>query len=244
MDDMMMSEHGGDMGMMGMHSMGPIIFGFDLISLLMILSGIVYLVCAFFLWKPFREEKNELIGALFSFLVYQAISMFFMGIEMHTMNMLYGNIASLSIFIGSAYMLKFPMSRLSAKTRNNLFVAVLVAVLALFIWFMQTEERQMSLMNFTLWYDLVVNGLAAGGSILLMGLMTSERWMKIKALGGGSGVVSCCVISNATMLGGAMLTSSFFAFLAPVLILGSLSLVKRKQKATNAPVASAPIAVI
>jgi hypothetical protein len=234
MDDMMMEHTGAGADMMGMSSMtGPTVFGFDLISFLMILAGVVYVCCAFFLWKPFREEKNELIGALFSFLIYQALSMFFMGIEMHTMNMLYGNIASLAVFIGSAYMLKFPLSKLSERTRKTSFTAILIGVLLLFIWFMRSEAGQMHLMNFTLWYDLVVNGVLAGGSILLLGLMTSERWLKIKAIGGGSGVVTCCVISNATMLSGALLTSSVFAFLAPILILGSLSFVKRRQSSAQ-----------
>ncbi len=218
--------------MMDMHSMsmGPMIFGFDLVSFLMILSGIVYFICALFLWKPFREEKNELIGALFAFLTYQSVSMVFMGIEMHTMNLFYSNVASLAIFIGSVYMLKFPMSKLREGTRKILFPLILAAVITLFIWFMQNEARQMQLMHFTLWYDLVINGIIAGGSILLLGFMTSEKWLRLKAIGGGSGVVSCCIVANTTMLTGAMLTSSVFAFLAPVLILGSLSLAKKQQK--------------
>ena len=37
------------------------------------------------------------------------IGMFFMGLNMHTMNATQGYIASLAVFIGSAYMLKFPL---------------------------------------------------------------------------------------------------------------------------------------
>ncbi len=209
--------------------MGPMVLGFHLVVLLMLLSGIFYLICAFILWKPFRQEKNELIGALFAFLVYQAISMFFMGVEMHTMNMVYSNIASLAVFVGSVYMLKFPFSSFSARTRKTLFLGSMIIVLALFVWFVQTPEREMMLMHFTLWYDIIVNGIVVGGSIILLGFGASERWLRLKAFGGGSGVVSCCVVANATMIGGAMLTSSVFQFLAPVLIIGTLFYARKRQ---------------
>ena len=156
--------------------------------------------------------------------------MFFMGVEMYTMNMLYSNIAGLAIFIGSAYMLKFPFSSFSRVTRNIIFRGSILVLLAVFIWFMQTPERQIMLMHFSLWYDIVVNGLIVGGSILLLSLRTTEHWLRIKAFGGSSGVISCCIVANATMLSGAFLTSSVFQFIAPVVILGSVLYARRKQR--------------
>ncbi len=211
-----------------MESTGPMIGIFHFEVFLMLASGVFYLICAALLWKPFRQEKNELIGALFAFLVYQAISMFFMGMEMQTMNMVYSNISSLAVFIGSAFMLKFPLSSFSASTRKIGFLLSLIAVLGLFAWFIQTEEREMMLMSFTLWYDIAINGIIVGGSIIALGI-NAERWMRVKAFGGGSGVVACCVLANATMIGGAILTSSVFQFAAPVLILGSLTYARKKQ---------------
>ncbi len=218
---------------MEMEMMGPMVFGLHLDVFLMLASGIFYLICAGFVWKPMRKEKNELINALFAFLIYQAISMFFMGVEMATHNMLYGNIAGLAVFVGSAYMLKFPLSSLSEKTRNISFMAILIAALGLFLWFMQTEARQMDLMHFVLWYDLVLNGIVVGGTIIGYGIKTTEKLIKTKAFAGGGGVVSCCVVSNAAMLGGAMILSSVFQFLAPVLILASLKYARTKANALN-----------
>ena len=208
----------------------PFVWGLSMEVFLMMLSGVFYLMCAYFLWKPFRQEKNELMGALFAFLVYQAVSMFFMGIEMHTMNLMYGNIATLAVFIGSVYMLKFPLSYLSERVRRIWFRVFLIAVLSLFVWFIQTPERQMAMMHFTLWYDIIVNGIVVGGFILFIGLRAVGRFLKIKAIGGGTGVISCCVVANAAMLGGAFLTSAVFQFLAPVVILWSLAFARRKQK--------------
>lgn len=212
-----------------MMQMGPAFLGYNLSALLMMISGVFYLVCAFFLWKPYQREKNELVGALLAFLIYQAIGMFFMGLQIQTMTISYWYIATIAVFVGSVYMLKFPFSSFSRITRRAVFYLSLLVVLAVFVWFMQTPERQKALVNFTLWYDLAINGLIVGGSILLFGFGTKETWLRIKTLGGGSGVVSCCVVANSAMLGGAVLTSSIFQFAAPVIILGSLAIARRNQ---------------
>jgi peptidoglycan/LPS O-acetylase OafA/YrhL len=226
--------------MMMMMDMGPEIFGVPFGTLLMLVTGVFYLICAIAIWKPFRQEKNELITALFAFLVYQSISMFFMGVEMWTMNIMYSNIAALAVFIGSAYMLKFPFSKASEKTRKTAFLIIIVIALSLFGWFMMTEARQHALMHFILWYDIVTNGLIVGGSIILFALGSIERSKRAKALTGGAGVVSCCVVSNAAMLGGAMFTSAIFQFLAPVLILTSIRRMQKEKAETQATASSIP----
>ncbi len=223
-----------------MMNMGPEIWGISFGVLFMLVSGVFYLICAIAIWKPLRKEKNELIGALFAFLVYQAISMFFMGVEMKTMNIMYSNIAALSIFVGSAYMLKFPFSSLSAKVRRIIFSLILIAALVLFAWFMQTTARQHDLMHFVLWYDLVVNGIVVGGSILLFALRTAEKMKKKKAVVGGAGVLSCCIVSNGAMLTGAMFTSAIFAFLAPLLILFSIKSHIANSNSTGNPTPTSP----
>ena len=223
----------GSMGSMGSMSMGGpdiTVFGLPFVAFLMIASGVFYLICSFFLWKPLREEKNELIGALYAFLVYQAFSMTFMGIEQYTMNMLWGNLASLSIIIGSVYMLKFPFSSFSQTTRRISFISSLVVLLLGYIWFMVSPERQMLLESYIIWYDIAVNGLLVGIFMLSIGFRSTEDWLRIKALGGGSGVTSCCVVSNVAMLSGALFVSSLFQFLAPVVILGSIGLGRSLQK--------------
>ena len=213
-----------------MEPMGPMILGLPLEVFLMLASGVFYILCAGLLWKPFRQEKNELIGALLAFLVYQAISMIFMGLEMLTMNMTYSNIASLAVLIGSAYMLKFPFSSFSKGTRRLSFLISLILVLTVFAWFMQTEAKQMSLMNFALWYDIIVNGIVVGGFMIILAVRTSERVLRLKAFGGGAGVVSCCVVANATMIGGAIFASTFFQFIAPIIILGTLFFARARRR--------------
>lgn len=209
---------------------GPEIMGLPFEVFMLMASGVFYLLCAWYVWKPLRAEKSELIGALFAFLVYQAINMFFMGVEMGTKNIIYSNIAALAVFVGSAYMLKFPLSPFSRGVRRVLFYGYLLVVLILFTWFMQTTERQMELMKFTLYYDLVINGVIVGGFMILLAIQTTERWLRIKATGGGVGVLSCCIAANTSMLLGAMVSSLVFGFLAPVFILGSLVIAKKGQR--------------
>lgn len=214
---------------MGMMMMGVNVYGVDLYIWLLLASGIFYFICALLIWKPFRQEGNELIHALFAFLIYQSISMFFMGVEMWTMNIFYSNIAVLSVFIGSAYMLKFPFSRLSKSARNSIFLVTVVVLLIVFSWFMLTVERQHMLMHFVLWYDIVVNGIIVGGSIIFFALKTAGGIKKKKATAGGAGVMSCCIVANATMITGALTVSAIFQFLAPLLIIASIKFPKKSQ---------------
>src|SRR3990167_5277232 len=106
------------------------------IAIVLVASGAFYIICAFFLLKPMREQKNELIAALFAFLVYQAINMIAMGLGEETMNMNFAYISALAILIGSTYMLKFPFSSFSQKARRFVFIVSLIIVLAIFVWFM------------------------------------------------------------------------------------------------------------
>lgn len=205
-----------------MEPMGPLILGFSLGTFLMLISGVFYIICAVLIWRKYKSIRSELVGALLAFLIYQSLNMIFMGIEMHTMNTIYSSMAALSVFVGSTYMLKFPLNSLSRSTRNSIFFLSLIVVLGLFAWFMLNEERQMELMKFTLWYDLVVNGIIVGGFMLLLAFKTTEKVLKIRAYGGSGGVISCCVVSSAAMINGSIMTSIFFGFLAPILILSTI----------------------
>ena len=216
--------------------MSMMVFGFPL-DIVMFASALFYLVCAAIIWKPFREEKNELIGALFAFLVYQALAMFFMGMEMSTMKMIYANLSGLAILIGSAYMLKFPFARFSEGTRKMLFALSLLVVLSLFVWFVSSPSREMMFGHFAIWYDVVVNGIVVGFFMLFVGLRAKESWLRIKAIGGGTGVASCCVVANIAMLGGALAVSSVFQFSAPIIIIASIVAGRKKQNRALPPIA-------
>jgi hypothetical protein len=226
----------GDNMLAAMMSMGPnVLWGVALFNLLMGIAGIFYLICALFLWKRVRAEKNELLSALFAFLVYQAINMFFIATFFQTGKHIYGYISGISILIGSMYMLKFPFHSFAAGTRKAIFIISLIVVIAIFGWFITHPALFMIWTNFTLWYDFIINGLVVGGSIVFFAFYASDRRQKIKAAGGGTGVMACCIVGNATLISGALVVSSIFQFLAPIIILLSLAS-KKNQNPNPAPI--------
>lgn len=211
---------------------GIMIGNMDFITLLMLVSGIVYLVCGLLLLRKVYKQHDELMWALFAFLMYQAVNMFFMGMHMQYHEMMYSNIAAFAVLMGSTYMLKFPMSSLSRRVRQVLFIFSVILALGIFAYFMTTEALQMELMHFALWYDIFINGVIVGGFMLALGLRAQDQEVKTKAYSGGTGVVSCCVAANGAMIAGSMLTSSFFAFLAPLFILRTVSFKQRLEQST------------
>jgi hypothetical protein len=215
---------------MMMSESGAMFLGYPVEISIMFLAGVVYLVCAAIIWKPMRKERNELIGALFAFLIYQALAMILSTIGMETMNMTLENLSALAIFIGSAYMLRFPFSYFGSVTRKILFTLSLIAVFVLFGWFISSPDREMQLSHFITIYDIVVNGIVVGFFMFRSAIIARDSWVRVKAMGGGAGVASCCVVSNIASLGGAFTLSSVFAFLAPVIIVSSLMLGRRMQK--------------
>lgn len=208
---------------------GAMFLGFPLEVVLIVTSGIFYFICGLVVWESYKKDRTELIGALLAFLFYQALAMLFMGLEMITMNMVYSILAGLSVMIGSIFMLKFPFSFLPKATRKIVFYLSIIIVLAVFIWFMLTPERKMMFMNFSIWYDIIINGIAVGVLALLFGLYTKEQAVKIKAVGGGAGIASCCVVANVATISGAVILSSVFQFLAPVIILIAIFSGRRAQ---------------
>jgi hypothetical protein len=126
-------------------------------------------------------------------------------------------------------MLKFPFSSYSQGARRSVFIVSLVVVMGIFVWFIQTPDSQEAIMNFALWYDLVVNGIVVGGFMILLAIRTVDRYLRIKALGGGSGVAACCIVANGAMLSGALPVAVMFGSLAPVMILGSLSFARSQR---------------
>ncbi len=211
-----------------------LVFGFlPLGILLMLAAGVLYVLSAIWLWNSSRGESIDLVNALIAFLLYQAVAKFSMGLGAYTSNPLFGKIAALAIIIGAVYMLKFPLSVLSQWSRKVLFRVIFIISILGFAWFMGTPERQDLLVFFATWYDIILNGVIVGGTIIVFGIKSANRVYKTKAVGGGSGVVSCCVAANVSMLSGAALASLVFGFLSPILILGSMLFVRNQSQSNS-----------
>ena len=214
---------------------GVMLLGLPIEVSILIISGVFYAICALIVFRPYRTERNELIGALLAFLTYQAVAMVAMGIEIYTHNILYGIISAIAILVGSVYMLKFPLSFFKENVRKTAFKLALLIVLVVLGWLVLTPSGTRAMMSFTIWYDVFVNGVVVGFFMLIAGFKASERWLRVKALGGGIGVASCCIVSNVAMVSGAIAVSSVFQFLAPIIIISTLMAGRKMQKQSLSP---------
>ncbi len=188
-------------------------------------AGFLYAASTLLFLRVFRkEQKNELTIALFAFLVSMAFALFLMGGGEYWKNMVFGYLGVLSVLVGSVFMLKFPLTVFPESARKILFRSILVGVLMLFAWLVISPSGSMVMSPFIMWYMVGVNGLVSGFFIFFVGLRAKEKWLKVKATGGGLGIISCCIASHVAGMAGALLISAIFQFIAPLLLILSVFL--------------------
>lgn len=197
-------------------------------------AGTFYLLGAVLFWRAFREDKGDLMTALFGFLVSMMAALFLMGAGEYRKVMLFGYLGAFAVLIGSAFMLKFPLAALPEKFRSTGFRIVFLAVLLLFAWMVVFPSGQKLMPQFIMWYMIVVNGVVVGFFIFFAGLVAKERWFKVKAIGGGAGIASCCVASHVASMAGVVLLSAIFQFMAPLIIVISIFAGRYYQRKTHA----------
>ena len=76
--------------------------------------------------------------------------------------------------------------------------------------------------QFIMWYMIIANGFVVGFFIFFAGLRSKEKALKIKAMGGGMGIASCCIVSHIASISGAIILSAIFQFLSPILLMLTL----------------------
>ena len=197
--------------------------GIPLHIILMWSAGALYTLGAIsFLIAFYKEIANELMQALFAFLLSMALALILMGTGEYSQNITFGYLGTLSILIGSVFMLKFPLTVFSASLRKTLFRFLLLSVLAIFIWMVISHTGRQLIPQFIMWYMIIANGLVAGFFIFFAGLRSKEKALKIKAMGGGMGIASCCIVSHIASISGAIILSAIFQFLSPILLMLTL----------------------
>ena len=193
-------------------------------------AGALYALGAILFFNSFRKEmKNELMTALFAFLVSMALALLLMGTGEYSKNMIFGYLGTLSILIGSVFMLKFPLT-MFPSVKKTLFRLVLAGVLLVFIWMVVSTFGRQTMPQFIMWYMIVVNGFVAGFFIFFVGFRSKEKAARIKATGGGLGIASCCIASHIASIAGALLVSAVFQFMAPLILILSLLIGRYYQR--------------
>src|SRR5690606_4567976 len=98
---------------------------------------------------------------------------------------------------GSAYLARVPLTSLFAKLGDKLFYLLLAVSLLLGASLFIFNMDMMMSMEVMMYYMIGVAGLFAGGFLVLLGLFrVKNRSDKIRSVGGGFAVMSCCFLSH------------------------------------------------
>lgn len=201
----------------------------------------LYIIGIVATWRTYRKEPNELMAAFMAFLISMAISLAFMAGAMLWGIPLLGMIGTVAILVGSVIMLRFPFSYFEPTTRSIMFgTAVVLAFLFLF-FMMVVPAGQRLMSDLVMWFMIIVNGIMVSLFMIQRGLAAQARWFKVKTIGGGVGIASCCLVSHLAALNGMMMLMAVSQFMAPIIIAVSIHLGRRLQ-AEQSSTSSAPVA--
>ncbi len=211
------------------------IFGLPTAIALMYGAALFYFVGIIVTWKSYRAEPNELMGAFMAFLFSMGLALFLMGSAEYLAQPMLGAAGTLAILIGSVIMLRFPLSLTRQPLQSFLFYVSMVVAIAFFVVMMATKTGQAYTMPMIMWFMIIVNGIVVSFFVIYAGVKSKEQWFKVKAVGGGAGIVTCCLASHVALMVGAPLLSAAFQFAAPVIIAASIQLGKSLQASSQRP---------
>ncbi len=208
------------------------LFGFPTPIVLMWAAAVSFGLCTIvFYLTVFKENaKDEMTISLFAFLLNMVFTLSFMSFGMYLNNILLIDLGVFSFLVASTFMLKFPLTVFSKSLRETIFYIMLVVSLLLFLWIVFSPTGFKSIAPLILWINLGINGIVTGFFVFLVGLRAHERWVKVKAVGGGLGVMTCCVASEVATLAGSVFFFGLFNFISPIILTISVLLGRHYQK--------------
>ena len=193
-------------------------------------ASLLYIIGIAVTWRTYRGEPNELMTAFMAFLVSMALALSLMAAAMLWGIPMLGMLGTVAILVGSVIMLRFPLSYLDPTKRSTMF-AVSSVLAFLFLFFMMVVPAGQRLMaDLVMWFMIIVNGVVVSLFMIQVGLVAQERWFKVKTIGGGAGIASCCFVSHIAALLGMVTVMAVFQFMAPIIIASSIHLGKWLQK--------------
>lgn len=203
-------------------------------------SALVYVITIAFFWGSLRREKTELMQAFFAFLVGMAWLHIFVGAGTYWKQMLLSHIGFLGGLTGAAYTLKFPLSAFGESKRRPLFYLALILALLIVAWMLIFPHKGTTMIWVGYLYMITVVGLISGFYIVWQGIKAKENWTKIKSIGGGTGLITCCLVADvlvlytlATGIKLVVVSGHFFMWLAPVILIFAIYLGRYLQKVSE-----------
>jgi len=201
-------------------------------------SAFFFLASSIVILKPLLETRERLIRAFFAWLLGMGLLHFFMGA-----GFLLGTITLIHIgvffgFTGSAYLLRIPLRGWWPNSEKVVFYLVLLAgwliVAWMSIWPHLHDTKMMLWLLFS--YMILVAGILPTIYLISAGIRARSRSVRVKGIGGGIGVASCCLFADLLVLFvfmGVAFWSEFFMAIAPVILIVAVlygrSLEKREK---------------
>lgn len=188
-------------------------------------SALFYLIAILFFLEPFRREKNELMSAFFAFLAGMATFHLLLGAGFYLDNILLVHLGSLSALTGAAFTLKFPLSALEQHLRKPLFYLAMISGWLIIVWMLIFPHDLKLMLWIVLGYMIVFSGGVAGLYIVWEGIKTKDIGVKIKSIGGGVGIITCCLAADSLVLINSLsMVSELWMSIAPLVLILSIHL--------------------
>jgi len=200
------------------------------------LSAFFYLIAIIFFWNPFRQEKTELLSAFFAFLVGMAAFHILLGAGFYWNELLLIHLGSFAAVTGAAFTFKFPLTALSRSSRRPLFYLALILGWLIIVWMLIFPHQTQTMLLLVLGYMIVVSGGIAGIYIIWNGFRAKENWVEVKCVGGGAGLITCCLAADLLVLfAGVSVLGEVLMALAPVILVSFIYFGRYMQRISEGP---------
>ncbi|MDO8561699.1 MAG: hypothetical protein Q7S05_02630 [bacterium] len=202
---------------------------------LLLVSATFYFISSILILRPLFETKEQLIQSFFAWLFGMGLLHFFLaaGFFWDVNALLY--IGMFGALTGSAYLLRIPLRGLWPRHETVVFYTVLLAGWFIIAWMLLASNYSLELMlNIMFGYMILVGGILPGPYLIWIGLKSENRAMKVKGIGGGIGVILCCLLADSLVLFVYMNVSfwtEFFMTIAPIVLISAVFYGRQLEKA-------------
>lgn len=203
------------------------------------MSAFFFLISSIIILKPLAETKEKLIQAFFAWLLGMGLLHLFLGAGFLWNITVLLHIGIFFGYTGSAYLLRIPLRGLIPRHEKVIFYTVLLIGWLIVAW--MTVWPHLHTVKLMLWflfgYMILVAGILPAFYLIWMGVKAKSKAVKVKGIGGGMGIISCCLLADLLVIFVFMsvaLWSEFFMALAPVILIAAV-LYGRSLEKVEAP---------
>ncbi|MDD5109812.1 MAG: hypothetical protein PHI63_01175 [Patescibacteria group bacterium] len=187
------------------------------------LAALLYILTALLAFGTFLMERSELNRGLLVFLTSMAFALGFIGVAEYTKTPLLMGAMVVAVFAGGSFLLRLPCSLIPQPARRMVYATILAITGVLAAGVILVPTLQPFLPRVTTWYLMIVNGVINGLYLFTIGLRSKLASVRIKAAGGGVGIIFASLAAPVAAAAGATAaTSTAFHFLAPLIIIFTL----------------------